>query len=118
MQPKEKFEYWKSHAERDFELVKELAKEYAENVRRVLPVDKVVLYGSYVNGAATPLSDVDICFFFNEWGEKPRSEIIYELLGLCGRYKGAYFEPTAFPVSEIERGNPFVKEILATGIEL
>jgi hypothetical protein len=40
------------------------------------------------------------------------------LLGIAGKYKGVFFEPIAFPVSEIERGNPFVREILATGIEL
>ena len=45
-------------------------------------------------------------------------DIIGELLALCGRYKGSYFEPNAFPTSEIERGNPFVREILTTAIEV
>jgi len=102
----------------DFETVKELANEYAENVKRVFPVDKVVLYGSYANGTATSSSDVDICFFLSDFNGKRRVDIIRELLGLCGRYKGAYFEPNAFPTSEIDRGNPFVIEILATGIEI
>jgi predicted nucleotidyltransferase len=102
----------------DFETVRGLAEEYAETVRRVLPVDKVVLYGSYAKGTATRLSDVDVCFFLSDFNGKRRVDIIGELLGLCGRYKGAYFEPNAFPTSEIERGNPFVKEILMTGIEI
>ena len=102
----------------DFETIRRLAEEYAENVKRMLPVDKVVLYGSYAKGTATLLSDVDICFFLSDFGGKTRVDIIGELLGLCGRYKGAYFEPNAFPTSEIERGNPFVKEILTTGIEI
>ena len=102
----------------DFEAVRGLAEEYAENVKRVLPVDRVVLYGSYAKGTATRSSDVDICFFLSDFNGKKRVDIIGELLGLCGRYKGAYFEPNAFPTSEIERGNPFVKEILATGIEI
>ena len=102
----------------DFEDIRNLAKEYAENVKKALPVDKVILYGSYAKGTATLLSDVDICFFLRDFNGKKRVDIISELLELCGRYKGAYFEPTAFPTSEIERGNPFVKEILATGIEL
>lgn len=33
------------------------------------------------------------------------------LLGLTHGYKGVYFEPIAFSTEEIERGNPFVKEI-------
>ena len=102
----------------DFETIRRLAEEYAENVKRVLPVDKVVLYGSYAKGTSTDLSDVDICFFLNDFNGKRRVDIIGELLGLCGRYKGAYFEPNAFPTSEIERDNPFVKEILSTGIEI
>jgi len=102
----------------DFETIRGLAEEYAENVRRVLPVDKVVLYGSYAKGTFTHLSDVDICFFLNDFDGKRRVDIIGELLELCGRYKGAYFEPNVFPTSEIERGNPFVKEIISTGIEI
>jgi predicted nucleotidyltransferase len=102
----------------DFETVRKLADEYAKNVKRVLPVDKVVLYGSYANGTATSSSDVDICFFFFFFNGKRRVDIIGELLDLCGRYKGAYFEPNVFPTSEIDRGNPFVMEILAAGIEI
>ncbi|MCL2170995.1 MAG: nucleotidyltransferase domain-containing protein [Defluviitaleaceae bacterium] len=102
----------------DYEAIKKLAKEYADTVRQALPVDKVFLYGSYAKGMATNLSDVDICFFINDFGSKRRVDIIGELLGLCGRYKGAYFEPNAFPTSEIGRGNPFVEEIVMTGIEI
>jgi predicted nucleotidyltransferase len=102
----------------DFETVRGLAEEYAETVRRVFPVDKVVLYGSYAKGTATRTSDVDVCFFLSDFNGKRRVDIIGELLGLCGRYKGAYFEPNAFPTSEIQRGNPFVKEILMNGIEI
>ena len=102
----------------DIEAIRTLAKEYADTVKQVLPVDKVVLYGSYAKGTATSSSDVDICFFLNDFNGKSRVDIIGELLALCGRYKGAYFEPNAFPTSEIERGNPFVMEILMTGIEV
>ena len=102
----------------DFETIRGLAKEYAANVKQVLPVDKVVLYGSYAKGTATSVSDVDICFFLRDFNGKRRVDIIGELLSLCGRYKGAYFEPNAFPSSEIERGNPFVNEIISTGIEI
>ena len=102
----------------DFETIRRLAEEYAENVKQVFPVVKVFLYGSYAKGTSTHLSDVDICFFLSDFNGKNRVDIIGELLALCGRYKGAYFEPNVFPVSEIERGNPFVKEIILTGIEI
>jgi len=102
----------------DFQTIRGLTEEYAETVRRVFSVDKVVLYGSHAKGTATLTSDVDVCFFLSDFNGKKRIDIIGELLGLCGRYKGAYFEPNVFPTSEIERENPFVKEILMTGIEI
>ncbi|MDR3123039.1 MAG: nucleotidyltransferase domain-containing protein [Treponema sp.] len=94
------------------------ARNYANDVRRSLPVTKVVLFDSYSKGTADELSDIDICFFLDSFNGKSRIDIITELLGVAGKYKGVFFEPIAFPVSEIERGNPFVQEILATGIEL
>ena len=102
----------------DFENIKRIAQSYAEDVRQVFPVNKAFLFGSYAKGTATELSDVDICFFLNDFGGKSRVDIIGELLRLCRVYKGAFFEPIAFQASEIERGNPFVKEILATGVEV
>ena len=102
----------------DFESTRQLAKDYAEDVRRALPVDKAVLYGSYAKGTAMESSDIDICFFLRDFGGKRRVDVIVELLDILDGYKGAFFEPTAFQTSEIERGNPFVKEILATGMEI
>ena len=105
----------------DIEIVMQHAKSYADDVRCALPVDKVVLYGSYAKGTATALSDVDICFFLNNYGGKERFDIRFELLRMIrsqsGR-SGIYFEPTVFPTSEIYNDNPFVKEILRTGIEI
>ena len=102
----------------DFEATKRIAKSYAEDVRQALRVDKAILYGSYVRGSATELSDIDICFFLPDFGGKRRVDVIMRLLDLSDNYKGVFFEPIAFQTSEIERGNPFVKEILATGIEI
>ena len=101
-----------------FENVKRIAIDYAENVRQVLSVNKVILFGSFARGTSTESSDVDICFFLNDFSGKSRVDIIGELLRLCRVYKGAFFEPIAFQTSEIERGNPFVKEILSTGVEI
>jgi len=102
----------------DFEAARRVVEAYADDVRAVLPIDKVVLYGSYATGKATLLSDIDVCFFMTDFGGKSRVDIIVKLLDLTDRYKGIYFEPIVFPTSEIDRGNPFVKEILATGIEI
>ena len=83
-----------------------------------MPVDKAVLFGSYAKGYATELSDVDICFFLKHYNGKQRFEIIAELIGMGGKYRGVPFEPLVFESAEMRNGNPFVRSILAEGIEL
>ena len=56
--------------------------------------------------------------FLPDFDNKPRVQWIIKLLNLTDEYKGVYFEPNAFETSEIERGNPFAKEIIETGIEI
>ena len=104
----------------DFETVMQLSRRYADDVRRVMPVDKAVLFGSYAKGTADALSDIDICFFLDNYGGKRRVDVIGEMLRLSNvpDYKNAFFEPIAFPTSEIYNDNPFVKEILRTGKEI
>ncbi|MDR3076581.1 MAG: nucleotidyltransferase domain-containing protein [Synergistaceae bacterium] len=102
----------------DFETVSLAARNYADDVRRVMPVDRVMLYGSYAKGNATDHSDVDICFFLSSFGGRRRVDIIAELLGLTDKYSDVFIEPIAFPVSELQNDNPFVKEILRTGMEI
>ena len=48
----------------DYENIKSIAKDYADNVKKTLPVNKVILFGSFAKGTATNYSDVDICFFW------------------------------------------------------
>ena len=100
----------------DFETINRLVESYASDVSSVFPVDKVVLFGSYAKGTATAQSDIDICFFISDFGELRRVDIIKELLGLTRNYKRIHFEPIAFPTTELQNDNPFVKEILRTGI--
>jgi predicted nucleotidyltransferase len=102
----------------DFEAVKQLVERYANDVRNVFPVDRVIVYGSYAKGTADEQSDIDVCFFLESFGDKRRIDILKELLGLMHKYKGVYFEPIVFPTTEIQNDNPFVKEILRTGIEV
>jgi predicted nucleotidyltransferase len=102
----------------DLETVNSVARNYADDVRCVMPIDRAVLYGSYAKGGATEYSDVDICFFLGSFDGKRRVDVIAELLGLTDKYSDVFIEPIAFPVSELHNDNPFVKEILRTGREI
>ena len=103
----------------DTQEMSDIAKKYANDVRNVMPVDRAILFGSYAKGTAGGHSDIDVCFFLPSFNGKRRVDIIYELLKISDiLYKGMYFEPIVFPSSEIERGNPFVQEVLKTGIDI
>ena len=102
----------------DIETVSAKASAYAAKVREVMPVTKVYMFGSYVKGTATELSDVDICFFLDSFNGKRRVDIIKELLKLTSGYDDVGFEPLALPSSELSNGNPFAVEVINTGIEI
>jgi predicted nucleotidyltransferase len=106
----------------DIETVTMAANYFVGEVRKHMPVDKVYLYGSYANGCATNRSDVDICVFLRGFGNKRRFDILFELLGLARKcnyvYKNIYIEPNVFESSDLYDDNPFVKEVLRTGIEI
>ena len=101
----------------DLKTVIATVKCYADEVRRNIPVEKVVLYGSYAAGRARDDSDVDVCFFLTDFGDKERYDIIVILLTFASKYD-LYIEPNAFEVSDLYTDNPFVKEVLRTGIEI
>jgi predicted nucleotidyltransferase len=97
--------------------MRSILKEYADDVRKEFSVHKVFLYGSYAKGTADKCSDVDVCFFLDNYGKKDRHDVLVKLLVLSNKYD-LYIEPMAFEVSDLYDDNPFVKEVLRTGIEI
>ena len=103
----------------DFEAVNRIARDYAADVSRELPVDKAILFGSYAQGYATEQSDIDICFFLKNYNGIRRVDLLAQILHIGGKkYRGAFFEPIIFETAEIQNDNPFIREILATGKDL
>jgi predicted nucleotidyltransferase len=84
-----------------------------------MPLDKVYLFGSYAKGNPHEWSDVDLCFFSKDFEDKRVWDVMTELFCIKAKYdRELLLEPHAFPTSELERGNPFVEEILQTGREI
>ena len=103
----------------DYETARRIINQYVSDVKEVLPINKVYLYGSYANGTAQWDSDVDICFFSDSFTTQNSMNVIGHLYKLKRKYnKDLCLEPNAFPLSELNNDNPFVKEILRTGIEI
>ena len=96
-----------------------IVQQYIADVKKAMPIDKVYLYGSYAKGTQQDNSDVDICFFSRAFETRRNLDILTELFYLKIKYdKDVLIEPYAFPVSELNNDNPFVKEILRTGREI
>ncbi|MCL2831911.1 MAG: nucleotidyltransferase domain-containing protein [Treponema sp.] len=103
----------------DLETITEIANQYIADVKKAMPIDKVYLYGSWAKGEQKENSDVDICFFSHAFESKRKLDILTDLFYLKIKYdKDLLLEPNAFPTSELYNDNPFVKEILRTGVEI
>ena len=103
----------------DYDAVNKIINQYVSDVKTVLPIDKVYLYGSFANGTAQWDSDVDLCFFSDSFTSQDMMMIIERLFELKRKYnKEVCLEPNAFPTSELYNDNPLIKEILQTGREI
>ncbi|MCL1908124.1 MAG: nucleotidyltransferase domain-containing protein [Holophagaceae bacterium] len=102
----------------DFETIKQSAIKYANQARETMPIERAILFGSHAKGSATNLSDVDICFFVKSYGRKGQRKMLKQLISLTGDYKGIYFEPILFEISDLYTDNPFIKEILKSAHDL
>ncbi|MDR1079963.1 MAG: nucleotidyltransferase domain-containing protein [Deltaproteobacteria bacterium] len=100
------------------ETMRTVARRYADTVRREMAnVDRIVLFGSVAKGSARKVSDTDIAVFFSDLGDRDEFDVNVELILLTYGFK-AGIEPLVFTVSDIDDDNPFVKEILKTGLEI
>jgi len=103
----------------DIETVTAIIQQYIADVEKVMPIDKVYLYGSYAKGIHRENSDVDLCFFSRAFESRHSLDVLTELFYLKTKYdKDILIEPKAFPTSELFNDNPFVKEVLRTGWEI
>jgi predicted nucleotidyltransferase len=100
------------------ETVNKTVYDYVADVKNAMPIDRAYLFGSYAKGTATEQSDIDVCFFSRSFENLTTIDIMTQLFRLTRKYKGIDIEPRGFPTSELERDNPFVKEILRTGQEV
>ncbi len=102
----------------DHEALNDVIKNYVADVKTAIPIDRAFLFGSHAKGSATEQSDIDLCFFSGNFENLSMMDIMRPLFRLARKYRGIDIEPLGFPTSELGRDNPFVKEIVRTGIEV
>jgi predicted nucleotidyltransferase len=103
---------------RTIELVNLAVKNFADEVRSVFPVVKAYLFGSWAKGTAAEYSDVDVCFFLENYGDRLKAEVLTDITRMTLDYFWVGIEPHVFKASSLEADRLFVHEILRTGIEI
>ncbi len=98
--------------------VEQIARDYVKEVKRHISIEKAILYGSYAKGSYDDSSDLDIAIFSESFKGKKFVEATAFLFCLARKYKSICIEPVGFTDIDLLDDNPFVKEILSTGIEI
>jgi predicted nucleotidyltransferase len=100
-------------------LVREKVLEFYRSARQVLPIDKVLLYGSYAKGQATERSDIDVAVVVDETDHSRRIEITTKLFDSAFRVDPA-IEPKCIFRDEYENHDEasILAEIIGTAIEI
>ncbi|MEQ8201931.1 MAG: nucleotidyltransferase domain-containing protein [Syntrophomonadaceae bacterium] len=99
------------------EAVRSGIEKYVERIKQEIPVDKVLLFGSYASGTFDDGSDIDLAIFSNYFQGMKRVDGIAFLLSHALDYD-LDIEPLAFTPDEYSERLGMVDEILKTGIEI
>jgi hypothetical protein len=103
----------------DIEAAREIVRKYADDVRAVMPVVRIILYGPYGDGTARDpiLDDVNVCVVLKDFGGKTWNGILHDLVVLALKY-----DLFIFPAPHLGRtpGAPdgFLDGLLEDGIEV
>jgi uncharacterized protein len=92
-----------------------IAKKYAELIKKKYDVKRVFLFGSTTRGMNTENSDIDIAVIMNKFTDF--FEIQFEMMKLR-RQVDLRIEPHPFLESDFNIKNPFTNEIIKYGIEI
>jgi len=78
---------------------------------------KAFLFGSYARNLNKPNSDIDIAIVVKDLSDDEIFDLQVQLLLLASKYDSR-IEPHIISNKDLETNNPFVFEILKTGIEI
>ncbi len=99
------------------ESIQKMIEDYIMKLSKVIPIDKVIIFGSYAKGNPHKYSDVDIAAFSDYFKSMSRVDGIHFLLLNAMDYD-IDFEPQPFTIDEYNQPVGRVNEIIRTGIEL
>lgn len=97
--------------------VESTIKAYLENISKIIPIDKAILFGSYAKGNFSVDSDIDLAIFSSYFDGKDRLES-FRLLFLEAMEFPLDIQPQPFTKDEMLKPDGIVSEIFKTGIEI
>ena len=99
--------------------IKQSLAEYVRNLSQEIHIRSAIVFGSYATGKWTPDSDIDLAIFSDDFTDMDRVEAITFLLNHTSPYH-LDIQPLAFDGQDLQNAaeNPFLQEILMTGIHI
>ena len=98
----------------DLDILKSV-KEYIKEVSKYYNIKEVYLFGSYAKGTNHKDSDIDVAIIINS--DNNSFDLMVELMMLTQKID-LRIEPHPIKVKDFEEGNPFIQEIIDTGIKV
>jgi len=100
----------------DRERIEEIVRKYAELLRNEMSISSVYLYGSYAKGTNSDDSDIDIAVVGDDFIGDPVEDTLR--LMRIRRKVDNRIEPHPFKSIDFDLSNPYVQEIIRTGIRI
>jgi hypothetical protein len=103
----------------DIEAAREIVRKYADDVRAVMPVVRIILYGPYGDGTARDpiLDDINVCVVLKDYGGKTWNGVLHDLVHMTRKYDLFIF-PDPYLQSSPDKSDGYVEELLEDGIEV
>lgn len=98
----------------DVDILKSI-EEYIKEISKYYNIQGVYLFGSYAKGTNHKDSDIDIAIIINS--DNNTFDLMVELMMLTQKID-LRIEPHPIKTKDFEEGNPFVQEIIDTGIKV
>jgi predicted nucleotidyltransferase len=100
----------------DLEKTKEIAARYGDTLKKNIKVKNMYLFGSFVKKTNHKDSDIDVAVISNSFKDHPINDRV-----MLMKYTwdiDMRIEPHPFLPKEFNKTNPFVREIMNTGIKI
>lgn len=97
--------------------IKQIVKDYINKLKKEIPIEKAVLFGSYAKGNQHNDSDVDLAIFSDYFDGMRRVDGINYLLLRAVEYD-IDIEPLPFTKADYFEQSGFAREVLKEGIDI